>query len=227
MKRFDYFQIQDFDFRFFLTVDESLKKMNTSTLDLVQFHWWDYDDLNYLDALTHLFELKEKEKIKQIGLTNFDTRRIEIMFENDLHPISNQVQYSILDQRPEIKMTPFCLKNNMSLLCYGTLLGGYLSKYGRPEELKVLNGSLLNNNQGDKLQFELSEKTGGVDTATIKGSFKQVLTSMNVTEIRMEGVRFDNPNSKGEPFVFSSEISGPEKRSPILPGSWVDIFTSL
>ncbi|MBT3924033.1 MAG: hypothetical protein HOF21_15810 [Nitrospina sp.] len=90
------------------------------------------------------------------------------------------------------------------------LLGGYLSKYGRPEELKVLNGSLLNNNQGDKLQFELSEKTGGVDTATIKGSFKQVLTSMNVTEIRMEGVRFDNPNSKGEPFVFSSEISGPE-----------------
>jgi hypothetical protein len=90
------------------------------------------------------------------------------------------------------------------------LLGGYLSKYGRPEELKVLNGSLLKNNQGNKLQFELSEKTGGVDTATIKGSFKQVLTSMNVTEIRMEGVRFDNPNSKGEPFVFSSEISGPE-----------------
>jgi len=109
-------------------IDQSLKKMNTDTLDLVQFHWWDYDDLNYLDAMIHLFELKEKGKIKQIGLTNFDTRRIEIMFENNLHPISNQVQYSILDQRPEIKMTPFCLKNNMSLLCYGTLLGGYLSE---------------------------------------------------------------------------------------------------
>lgn len=109
-------------------IDQSLKKMNTNTLDLVQFHWWDYDDLNYLDALIHLFELKEKGKIKQIGLTNFDSRRIEIMFENNLHPISNQVQYSILDNRPEIKMTPFCLKHNMSLLCYGTLLGGYLSE---------------------------------------------------------------------------------------------------
>lgn len=70
---------------------------------------------------------------------------------------------------------------------------------------------MLNNNQGNKLRFELSEKTGGVDTGTIKGNFKQVLTSMNVTEIRMEGVRFDNPNSKGEPFVFSSDTSGPEK----------------
>ena len=32
-------------------IDQSLQKMNTNTLDLVQFHWWDYNDLSYMDAI--------------------------------------------------------------------------------------------------------------------------------------------------------------------------------
>lgn len=38
------------------------------------------------------------------------------------------MQYSILDQRPEVKMTPFCQKHDIKLLTYGTLLGGFLSE---------------------------------------------------------------------------------------------------
>jgi aryl-alcohol dehydrogenase-like predicted oxidoreductase len=119
-------------------IDKSLDKMNTDSLDLVQFHWWDYNDPSYIDALVYLSGIKEKGKIKNIGLTNFDTARLEIIKEQGVEIISNQVQYSILDQRPEKLMVPFCLQNQIHLLSYGTLLGGFLSeKYlDSPEPLK-------------------------------------------------------------------------------------------
>jgi len=119
-------------------IDKSLEKMNTDSLDLVQFHWWDYNDPSYIDALVHLSGIKEKGKIKHIGLTNFDTARLEIIKEQGVEIVSNQVQYSILDQRPEKLMVPFCLQNGIHLLSYGTLLGGFLSeKYlDSPEPIK-------------------------------------------------------------------------------------------
>ncbi|MDR3781745.1 MAG: aldo/keto reductase, partial [Candidatus Nitrosotalea sp.] len=116
-------------------IDKSIRKMNVKAIDLVQFHWWDYNDTSYLDALHHLFKLQDDGKIRHVGLTNFDTERIEIMVENGFKLVSNQVQYSIIDQRPKIKMTPFCQKHDIKLLAYGTLLGGFLSEkyYEKPE----------------------------------------------------------------------------------------------
>lgn len=127
-------------------VDQSLKKMNTEIIDLIQFHWWDYNNLSYLDALSNLTKLQQEGKIKHLGLTNFDTERIKIMTDRGFKLISNQVQYSILDQRPEKLMTPFCQKHDISILAYGTLLGGFLSeKYlNYPEPRRVdLNTSSL------------------------------------------------------------------------------------
>ena len=120
-------------------VDQSLKKMNSDSLDLLQFHWWDYTNPSYLDALTHLTRMKEEGKIKHLGLTNFDTQRVKIMIEKGFKLVSNQVQYSILDQRAEKLMAPFCHKHGISLLTYGTLLGGFLSeKYlDAPEPTRV------------------------------------------------------------------------------------------
>ena len=109
-------------------IDESLKKMNTDCIDLLQFHWWDYQDSSYLDALKHLSKLQNEGKIKHLGLTNFDTERIKIIIENDFKIVSNQVQYSILDQRPEKIMIPFFIKYGIQILSYGTLLGGFFSE---------------------------------------------------------------------------------------------------
>ena len=109
-------------------IDESLKKMNTDCIDLLQFHWWDYQDSSYLDALKHLSKLQNEGKIKHLGLTNFDTERIKIIIENNFKIISNQVQYSILDQRPEKIMVPFFIKYGIQILSYGTLLGGFFSE---------------------------------------------------------------------------------------------------
>lgn len=127
-------------------IEQSLHKMNADSLDLVQFHWWDYDNLSYLDALNHLSKLQDDGKIKHLGLTNFDTKRIQIMVEKGFKLVSNQIQYSILDQRPEKLMTSFCQKHGIFLITYGTLLGGFLSeKYlnsSEPHRADLTNYSL-------------------------------------------------------------------------------------
>ncbi len=119
-------------------IDRSLEKMNTDCIDLIQFHWWDYNNPSYIDVLFHLSSLQDNGKIKHLGLTNFDTERLQIIKEQGIEIVSNQVQYSILDKRPEKIMTAFCKENNIQLLSYGTLLGGFISeKYlGSPEPLR-------------------------------------------------------------------------------------------
>jgi aryl-alcohol dehydrogenase-like predicted oxidoreductase len=116
------------------SIEKSLRRMNVNSLDLLQFHWWDYNNPYYVDALRYLFDLRDQGTIKHVGLTNFDTERIQNMLDSDLRIISNQVQYSIIDRRPEVKLIPLCMKENISLFSYGTLCGGLMSEQylGRP-----------------------------------------------------------------------------------------------
>jgi aryl-alcohol dehydrogenase-like predicted oxidoreductase len=116
-------------------IQKSLRRMDVSSLDLLQFHWWDYNNPYYMDALKYLSDLREKGLIKHLGLTNFDTERMQIMMDSGLKIVSNQVQYSIIDRRPEVEMIPFCLDNNVHLLAYGTICGGLISEryVGRKE----------------------------------------------------------------------------------------------
>ena len=116
-------------------IDISRKRMNVDTLDLVQFHWWEYQNNNYLDALNYMTELQSEGKIKHLALTNFDTEHLKIIIDNGIKIVSNQVQFSLVDRRPLVEMVQFCQKHNIKLLAYGTLCGGLLSeKYlGSPE----------------------------------------------------------------------------------------------
>ena len=109
------------------SVNLSLERMNTSCLDLLQFHWWEYRDLNYLDALRHSMDLQAEGKIKHIGLTNFDTHRLNLIVDAGIKVVSNQVAFSLLDRRALVKMTEFCRGHGISLLAYSSLHSGLMS----------------------------------------------------------------------------------------------------
>ncbi len=82
--------------------------MDVDALDLLQFHWWEYGDDRYLDALGHLADLQREGKIKHLALTNFDTEHLATILEHGIRIVSNQVQYSLIDRRPQIKMAELC-----------------------------------------------------------------------------------------------------------------------
>lgn len=116
-------------------IDISLRRMNVESLDLMQFHWWEYQDKNYLDALKYMAELQTEGKIKHLGLTNFDTENLKLITEAGIKIVSNQVQFSLIDRRPEINMVEFCQQHDIKLFTYGTLCGSLLSEsyLGKPE----------------------------------------------------------------------------------------------
>ena len=109
-------------------VDRSLHRLRVEQVDLVQFHWWRYENQKYLEAIEELFRLKSAGKIRHVGVTNFDLTRLQEMVESGLKPASIQLQYSVLDRRPEEEMTDYCSDHGIGILCYGTVAGGFISE---------------------------------------------------------------------------------------------------
>jgi aryl-alcohol dehydrogenase-like predicted oxidoreductase len=108
-------------------VDRSLQRLGMERLDLVQFHWWDYAIPGCVEAATWLHDLQKEGKIELVGGTNFDTPHTEQLLAAGVPLASMQVQYSLLDARPEHGLIDLCRRNNVHLLCYGSVAGGFLS----------------------------------------------------------------------------------------------------
>ena len=127
-------------------VDRSLARLRVERLDLVQFHWWDYNEPRWLDAMGWLDELRRAGKVGLIGGTNFNTAHVREILAADIPLASMQVQYSVLDRRPENGFAALCRAHDVALLCYGTVAGGFLSDrwLGAPEPAAPLaNRSLV------------------------------------------------------------------------------------
>ena len=126
-------------------VDRSLQRLGVERLDMVQFHWWDYAVPGYIEAASWLAALREEGKIALLGLTNFNSAHTKGLLEAGVPLVSTQVQYSLLDPRPEKELVGLCRDHGMQLLCYGTLAGGFLSERwlgrSRPEQFE--NRSLI------------------------------------------------------------------------------------
>jgi len=108
-------------------IDRSLKRLGVEQLDLVQFAWWDYQFPRYIETAIHLHELQSAGKIRHIGVTNFDAAHLKEIIDAGVPVISNQVQYSVLDHRPERDMNQLAIEAGFSYLCYGVIAGGFLS----------------------------------------------------------------------------------------------------
>ena len=108
-------------------IDRSLLRLHRDCLDLVQFHWWDYNVPGMLETAFDLVRLQEKGKIRNIAMCNFDTEHLKIMTDAGISAVSNQTQYSLFDRRPEKALLPYSREHNIYCFCYGSLGGGFLS----------------------------------------------------------------------------------------------------
>ena len=109
-------------------IDRSLKRLQIEQLHLVQFFWWDVSLGNPQVGLEVLKRCQEKGKVAHLGVTNWDAAETQPFLDTGFDVVSTQVQYSLLDRRPENGLTNWALANDVQLLCYGTLAGGFLTE---------------------------------------------------------------------------------------------------
>ncbi|QLI67384.1 Flagellar radial spoke protein 5 [Metarhizium brunneum] len=105
-------------------------------VDLLQFHWYDYEAKEYLQILHELIGITKShpEYLSAVGLCNFDAEHTDeicrylIDKTGEVGIVSNQVQFSPIDTRPLMGMTQVCERYNLKLLTYGSLCGGLLTE---------------------------------------------------------------------------------------------------
>ncbi|HEY1908828.1 MAG TPA: aldo/keto reductase, partial [Myxococcaceae bacterium] len=114
-------------------VDRSLQRLGVERLDLVQFHWWDHSVARYVDVALELERLRRVGKIDRIGVTNFGIAELGEILQAGVPVLTHQLQYSLLDDRPEHGMVELCRARGIALLAYGTVAGGFLSDRWRGE----------------------------------------------------------------------------------------------
>lgn len=110
------------------------ERLQTSKIDLMQFHWWAFQHPGWIDALKELARLRQEGIIGHLGVTNFDTDHLRLLINHGIPIVSNQVCFSLLDQRAAGRMTELCRQSGVRLLAYGTLAGGLLTEkwHGKP-----------------------------------------------------------------------------------------------
>lgn len=116
-------------------VERALTRLRSETLDLLQFHAWNYADPCWLDALCHLDALRQEGLIRHLGLTNVDAPHLDMVLASGIPVVSNQVHCSLLDQRAAGPLSAVCAARGVRLLAYGTVAGGWLTErwIGQPE----------------------------------------------------------------------------------------------
>ena len=151
-------------------VQERLARLQAEKVDLLQFHAWKFSDLYWLDAMYWLQELKEEGLIGNIGVTNFDTAHLRIACASGIKVVSNQISYSLVDQRGGGKLAEYCEEEGIGIFAYGTLLGGFISNkwLGEPEP----TGAALSN-------MSLMKYKRFIDVAGGWTLFQEVLREVN------------------------------------------------
>ncbi|KAK0475286.1 aldo/keto reductase [Armillaria novae-zelandiae] len=168
-------------------VRERLQRMQTDHVDLLQFHWQEYGNKDYLPTLQILQDFRHNGLITAIGLCNFDAVHTdEICTQLGRGVIvSNQVQFSLIDTRPLHGMSDVCDRHGLKLLTYGTVCGGFLAdKWLNQPEPDSYTGDLT---PSQRKYLDMIVKAWGDWTL-----FQSLLSALRVIGDRHGGVSIAN-----------------------------------
>lgn len=116
-------------------IDDSLRRLNVDVVDLYFCHWPD-PKTPVEETMGELSRIKEKGKIKFIGLSNYELNEVKQACKSaDI--TCTQDHYSLLKRDIESGLVPFCRKQGIGILAYAPLGGGILSgKYKEKPEFE-------------------------------------------------------------------------------------------
>lgn len=117
-------------------LDASRQRLGVDTIDLYQLHAWD-PHTPVEETLSFLDDAVRAGKILYVGLSNFTGWQLQLMISTARAmgvslPVSLQQQYSLLSRESEWEVIPAALHNEIGVLPWSPLAGGFLSgKYQR------------------------------------------------------------------------------------------------
>ena len=112
-------------------VRESLRRLQTDYIDLLQVHAW--DPLTPLEeTFGTLNRLTEDGLIRYVGVSNYRAwqfeKALQLCRARGWHePVSLQPQYSLYARATEFELVPMCVAENIAMLPWSPLAGGFLS----------------------------------------------------------------------------------------------------
>jgi aryl-alcohol dehydrogenase-like predicted oxidoreductase len=120
-------------------LDESLLRLQTTYIDLFYLHAWDVGT-PIKETLVTLNDMVRSGKVRYIGVANFAgwqlQKALDICEKYNLEPISCiQQQYSLLCRETEWEIVPCALSNNVAVLPWSPLKGGWLTGRYSSDEL--------------------------------------------------------------------------------------------
>jgi len=105
--------------------EQSLKRLGTDHIDIMQTHWQD-ETIDIEETMDALLTLKKQGKIRAIGVSNVNISHLQAYSRNGQLDC-DQEKYSIIDREHESDLFPWCKKNKVSILSYGSISMGLLS----------------------------------------------------------------------------------------------------
>ena len=121
-----------------MALDASLRRLQVDTIDLYQVHAW--DPLTPLEeTLRFLDDAVAAGKIRYVGLSNFTgwqlQRAVDLAeFHGWSVPVSLQPHYNLLGRELEWEIVPACAANELGILPWSPLAGGWLTGKYKPDE---------------------------------------------------------------------------------------------
>lgn len=114
----------------------SLRNLNTDRIDLYQLHWPNHD-IPVAETLQVLDSLKAEGKIRAYGVSNFGVQDLGEVNASSCRISSNQLSYNLLFRAIEFEVLPLCMRSDVSVLTYSSLMQGLLSgKYASADEVQ-------------------------------------------------------------------------------------------
>jgi aryl-alcohol dehydrogenase-like predicted oxidoreductase len=112
----------------------SLKRLRTDYIDLLQLHWPRHH-IPSIEVYQAFTKLLEAGKIRAFGVSNYGVGDLSDILQYG-NIASNQLPYSLLFRAIEYELQPLCVKADVGIFCYSTLLHGLLAgKYKSPAEV--------------------------------------------------------------------------------------------
>jgi aryl-alcohol dehydrogenase-like predicted oxidoreductase len=116
-------------------VEDSLKRLDTDYIDLLQLHWPD-NSTPISETMEALELLIQQGKIRAAGVSNYSVDQMKDA-SRTIKTASNQVAYSMLNRGIEKELVPYSLQTNTGIIAYSPMERGLLTgKYFKEGKLK-------------------------------------------------------------------------------------------